>query len=774
MHLTFISLYLSMKRLGSSSWLATTVLFNSVFAFLFALIVTTKLGVPISIVLLSEGLPFLVVTIGFEKPIILTRAVLNAALEDRRKGQNKEIAPLTIQHAIQIAVKNRGFDIVRDYCIEIAILVAGAASGVQGGLRQFCFLAAWIMFFDCVLLFTFYTSILTIKLEINRIKRHVALRKALEDDLVPRKTAEKVASATEWPQVEENTPNGRVQLKESTIFGRKIKDSSVPKFKALMVISFILINLLNFCTLPFRSRNISMSGMFGLTTSLDPFKVAGSGLDSILSTAVSRKANTTVTVFPPVKFELLRAGKVPPYLDVNYSNGLFDGMGGRVVDGLLKSLEDPVLSKWIVIALGLSLVLNGYLFNAARWSIKDPTHPTHAQPPAVVEEPPTPVSTERNEDRMTLPPRPADEFETESDITRVDSDETAAPPRSQEECEAMLMNKQGRHLRDEELIALAVRGKLPTYALEKTLADTKRAVKIRRAVVSRTKATRDTSALLEHSKLPWEHFDYDRVFGACCESVIGYMPMPLGVAGPLLIDGQNYFLPMATTEGVLVASVNRGCKAINGGGGAQTIVTADGMTRGPCLEFPNASKAGMAKIWLDSEEGYKTMRDAFNSTSRYARLQSLKTGQAGRKIYIRFKANTGDAMGMNMISKGTEYALAVMKNEAGFDDMDIASVSGNYCTDKKAAAINWIEGRGKSVVAEAIIPPDVVKKVLKTDVDTMARLNVNKNYIGSAMAGVMGGFNAHAANLVAALFIACGQDPAQVVEGSNCLTSFEK
>jgi hydroxymethylglutaryl-CoA reductase (NADPH) len=110
----------------------------------------------------------------------------------------------------------------------------------------------------------------------------------------------------------------------------------------------------------------------------------------------------------------------------------------------------------------------------------------------------------------------------------------------------------------------------------------------------------------------------------------------------------------------------------------------------------------------------------------------------------------------------------------GFEDMNIVSVSGNYCIDKKPAAINWIDGRGKSVVAEAIIPGDVVRSVLKTDVDTMVDLNVNKNLIGSAMAGAIGGFNAHASNIVAAMFIATGQDPAQVVESANCITIMKK
>jgi hydroxymethylglutaryl-CoA reductase (NADPH) len=131
-------------------------------------------------------------------------------------------------------------------------------------------------------------------------------------------------------------------------------------------------------------------------------------------------------------------------------------------------------------------------------------------------------------------------------------------------------------------------------------------------------------------------------------------------------------------------------------------------------------------------------------------------------------------MGMNMISKGVEHALNVMAAEAGFEDMNVISVSGNFCTDKKPAAINWIDGRGKSVIAEAIIPADIVRSVLKTDVDSMVELNQAKNLVGSAMAGSIGGFNAQAANIVTAIFLATGQDPAQNVESSNCITLMKK
>lgn len=128
-------------------------------------------------------------------------------------------------------------------------------------------------------------------------------------------------------------------------------------------------------------------------------------------------------------------------------------------------------------------------------------------------------------------------------------------------------------------------------------------------------------------------------------------------------------------------------------------------------------------------------------------------------------------MGMNMVSKGVQNVLDYLQND--FPDMDVIGISGNYCSDKKPAAVNWIEGRGKSVVCEAIIQEEVVTKVLKTSVADLVELNTLKNLVGSAVAGSLGGFNAHASNIVSAIFIATGQDPAQNVESSHCITMIE-
>ncbi|KOS20243.1 3-hydroxy-3-methylglutaryl-coenzyme A reductase [Escovopsis weberi] len=800
MHLTFVSLFVAMRRVGSNFWLAMTTILSSTFAFLFSMAVTTHfLGDPVSVVILSEGLPFLVVVIGFDKNIALTSAVLSHAIEHRpgkAKAQKGENAPSqrlqsTIQYAIRAAIKDQGYGIVREYLLEILVLSVGAASGssgVRGGLQQFCFLAAWILFFDCILLFTFYVAILSIKLEINRIKRHVETRLALEADGVNKRVAENVAKS-------QDRTDAQTTKTEVSIFGRTMRSSSVPKFKVLMTFGFIFFNFFNIFTIPFRSPDSfshirSWSDLLGAVVSpapVDPFKVASNGLDAVLAAAKASGARVLVTVLTPIKYEL-------QYPSVHYAlpSGILPqdgagfgefGVGGRVVGSLLKSLEDPVLSKWIVAALALSVGLNGYLFNVARWSIKDPNVPDHqidrveldraqrfnetesATLPLGEYVPPTPQVTQPGTPVVT---------DDEDDALAMAKIAQPLPNRSLAELEKMLAEKRVHEMTDEEVVEVSMRGKLPGYALEKAVKDFTRAVKIRRTIISRTAATSEITKGLERSKLPYKHYDWERVHGACCENVVGYVPIPVGVAGPLVIDGKSYFIPMATTEGVLVASTSRGCKAINSGGGVVTVLTADGMTRGPCVSFDHLERAGLAKAWLDSDAGQEMMKTAFNSTSRFARLQSMKTAMAGTNLYIRFKTTTGDAMGMNMISKGCEHALNVMATEGGFGDMHIVSLSGNYCMDKKPAAINWIEGRGKSVVAEAIIPEAVVRSVLKTDVNTLVDLNMSKNMIGSAMAGSVGGFNAHAANIVAAMFIATGQDPAQVVESANCITVMKK
>uniref|UniRef100_A0A0V0IMT4 3-hydroxy-3-methylglutaryl coenzyme A reductase n=1 Tax=Solanum chacoense TaxID=4108 RepID=A0A0V0IMT4_SOLCH len=317
---------------------------------------------------------------------------------------------------------------------------------------------------------------------------------------------------------------------------------------------------------------------------------------------------------------------------------------------------------------------------------------------------------------------------------------------------------------DEEIIQSVVQGKTPSYSLESKLGDCMRAASIRKEALQRI-----TGKSLEG--LPLEGFDYESILGQCCEMPVGYVQIPVGIAGPLLLDGREYSVPMATTEGCLVASTNRGCKAIFVSGGADSVLLRDGMTRAPVVRFSTAKRAAELKFFVEDPLNFETLSLMFNKSSRFARLQGIQCAIAGKNLYMRFSCSTGDAMGMNMVSKGVQNVLDYLQSE--YPDMDVIGISGNFCSDKKPAAVNWIEGRGKSVVCEAIIKEEVVKKVLKTEVAALVELNMLKNLTGSAMAGALGGFNAHASNIVSAVYLATGQDPAQNVESSHCITMME-
>ncbi|PNX72724.1 3-hydroxy-3-methylglutaryl coenzyme a reductase [Trifolium pratense] len=224
-------------------------------------------------------------------------------------------------------------------------------------------------------------------------------------------------------------------------------------------------------------------------------------------------------------------------------------------------------------------------------------------------------------------------------------------------------------MEDEEVVRAVVSGSIPSYSLESKLGDCKRAAAIRNKAVERV-----TGRSLEG--LPMEGFDYDSILGQCCEMPIGFVQIPVGVAGPLLLDEMEYTVPMATTEGCLVASTNRGCKAIYVSGGASAIVLRDGMTRAPVVRFNSAKRASQLKFFLEDPQNFDSLSHTFNKSSRFARLQSIKANMAGKNLYIRFTCSTGDAMGMNMVSKGVQNVLDFLQID--YPDMDVIGISGKY------------------------------------------------------------------------------------------------
>ncbi|AKB29365.1 Hydroxymethylglutaryl-CoA reductase [Methanosarcina siciliae T4/M] len=297
-------------------------------------------------------------------------------------------------------------------------------------------------------------------------------------------------------------------------------------------------------------------------------------------------------------------------------------------------------------------------------------------------------------------------------------------------------------------------------------ADPLTAVKIRRL------------AIQEYAKLEFEHIqnfslDVEIVTKKNIENMIGAVQIPLGVAGLLKVNGEyadaEYYIPLATTEGALVASVNRGCSVITKSGGANVRVFEDEMTRAPVFKLESLDRARKFYEWVKSPEVFEQMKEVAEKTTRFGKLLSVKPFVTGTYVYLRFSYDTKDAMGMNMVTIATDTVMHLIEDEFGAQPV---TLSGNMCTDKKPASISTILGRGKTVVAEVTIPEEIVKETLKCTPESMFEVNYSKNLLGSARAGSMG-FNAHAANIIAAVYLACGQDAAHVVEGSTAITSME-
>lgn len=255
------------------------------------------------------------------------------------------------------------------------------------------------------------------------------------------------------------------------------------------------------------------------------------------------------------------------------------------------------------------------------------------------------------------------------------------------------------------------------------------------------------------------------------ENMIGVVQIPLGFAGPVTVNGEHavgpFIVPLATAEGALIASISRGMSVITAAGGAKARVFSDGMTRAPVFRVKGVDHAAEVMRWVD--ENSVAIQNAVKETTSHGELIQIEYFPNGRSLHMRFSFHTGDAMGMNMATIASEAVCRLICENTG---AELVSVSGNMCTDKKPAAINMICGRGKTVVAEATIPRDLAEQKLHASVASIIETNTRKNLIGSAMAGSLG-FNAHAANMVAALYLATGQDPAQVVEASETMTVCE-
>ncbi|AMK15332.1 hydroxymethylglutaryl-CoA reductase (NADPH) [Methanobrevibacter olleyae] len=317
----------------------------------------------------------------------------------------------------------------------------------------------------------------------------------------------------------------------------------------------------------------------------------------------------------------------------------------------------------------------------------------------------------------------------------------------------------------EEIISKLLAGEMKLYQIDKFSENATEALDIRREFIEKYSDC-------ELSQIANYTLDMEMAMAKNIENPIGTVQIPIGVAGPLKINGEHakddFFVPLATSEGALVASINRGCSAITAAGGANARVIADKMTRAPVIKTESLVEAVKVKQWF--EDKFEELKEIAESTTSHGKLIKIDPIIiVGNYVYPRFVYSTGDSMGMNMVTIATEKVLEKLYKDLG---VHAIALSGNLCVDKKPSAINIVEGRGKTVVADILIPEDIVRTKLKTTAKAIEEVNIAKNLIGSAAAGSMA-YNAHFANMIGAIFLATGQDEAHVVEGSLGITTAE-
>ncbi len=265
------------------------------------------------------------------------------------------------------------------------------------------------------------------------------------------------------------------------------------------------------------------------------------------------------------------------------------------------------------------------------------------------------------------------------------------------------------------------------------------------------------------------HYSFDPgILPGNIENFTGVAQVPIGLAGPLRICGEHargdFYVPLATTEGTLISSYNRGMRLLAECGGVKTTVIEDKMQRAPVFILGDALKAREFGLWVG--EHFAEIKKAAESTTRVGKLLLIQQFAVGPIRYLRFNYSTGDAAGQNMVSKATYVACEWIKhNHPGHPKYFL---TGNIDTDKKHSQMNMLSTRGKRVVAEAVLRRELLQQVMHIDTLDLARMRETQ-MVGAFMSGSANN-GAHAANGLAALFIATGQDVANIAESHAAIT----
>ncbi|MFH0952927.1 MAG: hydroxymethylglutaryl-CoA reductase [Verrucomicrobiota bacterium] len=256
------------------------------------------------------------------------------------------------------------------------------------------------------------------------------------------------------------------------------------------------------------------------------------------------------------------------------------------------------------------------------------------------------------------------------------------------------------------------------------------------------------------------------------ENFIGFARIPVGVIGPLRINGSSargdFYVPMATTEGALVASYHRGAYVISQSGGCAVLCLTESVSRSPCFMFRKLSDAALFLNWVLPQ--VEALQAEVRKTSKHCTLVDMRTSLIGKELYLGFEYRTGDAAGQNMVTIATDAVCQYLVRNAPVKPVHWV-VEGNLSGDKKATMLAFLYVRGKKVVAEVVIRRDLLKRVMHVTPEEMVR-HWQISMLGAVQSGSIG-TQAHFANALAAIFIACGQDAACVAEASVGLTRMD-
>ena len=254
------------------------------------------------------------------------------------------------------------------------------------------------------------------------------------------------------------------------------------------------------------------------------------------------------------------------------------------------------------------------------------------------------------------------------------------------------------------------------------------------------------------------------------ENPIGVAQVPVGVAGPVLVHGQHarglFYVPMATTEGALIRSYERGMVALTRAGGAQAALLADENQIAPTFFFEDVHSAQALTEWAPRH--LEEMQAVAATTTRHGKLTGLKCYQIGRQVMVNFGFTTGDAQGMNMIVRAADAVCAWIQSRHPGSSYLIFS---GLCSEKRASGFVMSRGKGKRVTAGALLTHEVLRMYLHVSAEQLFRV-WQSTVIGHLQAGALG-YNAHYANGLTAIFIATGQDVANVVHAACGVTNFE-